>query len=122
MADWTKEKQEKVIKAVWERSQTDAQFRKELVSHPHRAIQDATGEIIPDSVRLQFIDKNAAHLTLVLPPLKAGEDELSEQQLESVAGGKGFNQTAFNESMQVLGGLGNVIGGTIGTAAHDAGF
>jgi len=91
MAEWTKEMQEKVVKTVSDRSLNDVQFRNELVSHPHRAIQEATGAIVPDSVRLQFVDQSAAHLTIVLPPMAVSEDELSEQQLETVAGGKGMS-------------------------------
>jgi len=91
MAEWTQEMQEKVVKTVSERSLNDVQFRKELVSHPHRAIQEATGAIVPDTVRLQFVDQGAAHLTIVLPPMAVSEDELSEQQLETVAGGKGLS-------------------------------
>ncbi|MCL5064263.1 MAG: hypothetical protein M1600_04220 [Firmicutes bacterium] len=60
MAEWTKEMQEKVVKRVSDRSLNDVQFRKELMSHPHWAIQEATGAIVPDSVRLQFVDQSAA--------------------------------------------------------------
>jgi len=129
MAEWSKEKQEKVVKTVLDRSLNDAQFRKELVSHPHRAIQEATGEIVPDSVRLQFIDQSAAHLTVVLPAMKVSEDELSEQQLETVAGGKGgVSQGQFLSGLGDIGDVLNTIasplgvftGTAVGTAAHTA--
>ncbi len=127
MAEWSKEKQEKVVKTVLDKSLNDVEFRKELVSHPHRAIQEATGEIVPDGIRLQFVDQSAAHLTVVLPPMKTASDELSEQQLEAVAGGKG----GVVSPEQFLNGLGDVLntvaaplgvlaGTTLGTAAHAA--
>lgn len=94
MSEWTNEKRDQVIKTVYERSQSDVTFRRELVAHPHRAIQEATGEIVPDSFTLQFVDQDAARLTVVLPPLTKDENELSEQQLEAVAGGKGSMFTA----------------------------
>jgi len=89
MSEWTKEKIDRVMKSVRERAVEDRSFRTELLAHPHQAIKDATGEVVPDSIRLQMVDQSAAHITVVLPPMaEESDDELSEQQLEAVAGGK----------------------------------
>lgn len=95
MSERTKEKVDRVMKSVRERAAEDRSFRKELLEHPHQAIKDATGEVVPFSIRLLMVDQRAAHNTVVLPPMaQESDDELSKQQLEAIAGGKMSQQTA----------------------------
>jgi len=95
--EWTKETMQQVVEKVANRSKTDLAFRKELVDHPHRAIQEATGAIVPDSVGLKFVDKTTSQLTIILPDPEIGQDELSEKQLEAVAGGKGSSSVTASD-------------------------
>ncbi|HEU5140041.1 MAG TPA: hypothetical protein VFT51_08710, partial [Bacillales bacterium] len=45
-----------------------------------------TGQELPKEFKLRFVDKEDAHYLFVLPDM-AKDDELSDDQLEEVAGG-----------------------------------
>lgn len=81
-------KEHQVLEAVLERSVTDHEFRQELLNHPRRAIQQALGVSVPANFRLKFIekDKNVDAL-VVLPNFQPKNGELSDDDLEEVAGG-----------------------------------
>ena len=64
----------------------DAAFRKELIESPRTALERETGLQVPADFELKVIEETANSLCLVLPP-PAGE--LSDLELEAVAGGKG---------------------------------
>ena len=115
MAEPSKESIKVALEKVMEKAKSDPVARQNLVRDPHGAIRQISGYVVPEHVKIAVVDGEAAHVTVVLPPRQRAEGELSEQQLEQVAGGKGFNQTAFNESMQVLGGLAGVGGVAVGT-------
>lgn len=74
------------MKAVLSRSATDKTFRQLLLTDPHAAIAQATGEVVPANFRVSFIE-NTADATVVLPPAVSDTAELSEHELETVAGG-----------------------------------
>ena len=63
----------------------DTAFRQALISDPRAAIEKEFGITIPGSLKLQVIEECADRLCLVLP---AAQGELSDLELESVAGGK----------------------------------
>ena len=54
---------------------------------PAQAVREATGRDLPEGFHLQLVDNAGAALTVVLPDLAATE-ELSDADLEAVAGGK----------------------------------
>lgn len=77
-----------LISQIFERSMTDADFRKLALTDPEKAIKAVGGDPLPNTVRLQFIDNSGATKTIpyVLPdPIPV--DELSEVDLAHVAGG-----------------------------------
>ena len=77
------------IQEVLERSATDWEFRQKLLSNPRKAIADHTGQDlvdIPQTIDLVFVE-NEADATVVLPDPIDPEAELSEGELEEVAGG-----------------------------------
>ena len=74
------------IQAILQRSATDRGFRQTLLTDPHAAIAEATGEAVPDSFQFAFVE-NAADATFVLPDFADPDAELSEDDLEDVAGG-----------------------------------
>ena len=73
------------VTAVLARAATDRAFRQHLMTDPHSAIKDATGHVVPKDFRVAFIE-NTADATVVLPAVVSAA-ELSEQELEAVAGG-----------------------------------
>ena len=77
-----------LISQIFERSMTDADFRKLALTDPEKAVKAVGGDALPNNVRLQFIDNSGATKTIpyVLPdPIPV--DELSEADLAHVAGG-----------------------------------
>lgn len=86
---YTKEQQ--VIGRVIERAWEDRDFKAELIADPVAAIEKATGETltVPEGVELQVQDQtDSSKAYLVIPPRPNMEEiELTDEQLEMVAGG-----------------------------------
>lgn len=89
MAEWNKEKFTETLQALSKKAAEDLAFRSMLVANPNAAIKQVSGMELPDTFKVQVVDNNAAHMTMVLPPAKVDADELSGAELEQVAGGKG---------------------------------
>jgi len=78
--------------AVIMRAWKDDAFRRELLSDPKAAIARLTGKPLPAGVKVVVHEETATTLHLCLParPAKAaGAGELSDAELEAVAGGGG---------------------------------
>lgn len=70
------------------KSLKDSEFRQHLLENPKSAIEAAMGVNIPETLNIKVIEESANHLVLTVPPaLSDGGNELSEEQLEAVAGG-----------------------------------
>ncbi len=74
------------LQEVMRRASVDAEFRKQLIANPHEALYEVTGNQIPKSANIVFVE-NKADVTVVLPPYQDANAELSEEELEAVAGG-----------------------------------
>jgi hypothetical protein len=86
---WTPELINQTINKIVERSTTDAQFRTLALSNPKAAIGKVTDAPIPENFTVRFVDGAGANMTFILPRPAAAEGELSDAQLEQVAGGRG---------------------------------
>jgi hypothetical protein len=75
----------KIIARAWQ----DEAFKQELLSNPKAVFSQEIGHSIPDEVEIRVIEENPTTLYMVLPmkPVAAADSELSEEQLEAVAGG-----------------------------------
>jgi hypothetical protein len=69
------------------RAQEDDTFRSRLLQDPHGAIQEVAGAPIPEGIEVVVHENTTSRLHFVLPPRPQGE--LSDAQLEQVAGGHG---------------------------------
>ena len=72
-----------------EKSLQDEAFRQRLIEDPKGAVEEELGTRLPEDVRVVSVEETAETIYLVLPstPRAGGEGgELSDQQLESVAG------------------------------------
>ena len=78
---------EQAVEQIIKRAQTDIQFRQLCLENPNLAVQQTTGKDIPQGFTLRFVDNRNADLTVVLPDLFDGSAELSDAELEEVAGG-----------------------------------
>ena len=72
-----------------QRSMEDEDFRGRLLADPKAALQEELGARLPKEVEVRAVEETADTIYLVLPSAStAGETrELSDQELESVAGG-----------------------------------
>ena len=70
------------------KSLKDAEFRQQLLANPKSAIEAAMGVNIPENLEIKVMEESANHLILTITPeLSDSANELSEEQLEAVAGG-----------------------------------
>jgi len=79
-----------VLKEVFERASTDPVYREKALANPKAAIEEITGEELPENastIRFQEEGNASASATFTLPDLVEQSDELSEEDLEQVAGG-----------------------------------
>lgn len=88
MSNWTIEDQRAAIVAVMEKANVDAAFNVRALADPAAAVKEVTGKDLPAGYTLRFVPNNGADLTLVLPDLQRESEELSDAQLEQVAGGR----------------------------------
>ncbi len=70
-----------------ERAAKDAGYRQSLLGNPKSAIEGALGMPLPAGISVKVVEESADTLYLVLPPHADASGELSDAQLESVAGG-----------------------------------
>ncbi len=100
--------------ALIEKCWRDPNFMKDVVSDPKGTIEKALGQKLPEQVKIFVHPEDAQTLHFSLPPTPASVTELSDEDLEKVAGG--------TEIMSiVLATIGAVAGVTaVGTAAGTA--
>jgi hypothetical protein len=73
-----------------EKSVQDEDFRQRLIEDPKGAVEQELGARLPEEVRVVTVEETTDTIYLVLPStsMAGGEaGELSEQELQSVAGG-----------------------------------
>lgn len=87
VADWTAQDAEKAVKESITRARTDLKFRELALSNPRAAVKEVSGKEPPEGLRIKFFDGGDAHITVVLPEYVADASELTDAQLEQVAGG-----------------------------------
>ena len=84
----TSQEAEQAVETIIKRAQTDSEFRQLCLDSPNTAAQKATGKDIPEGFTLRFVENQGADMTVVLPDLVDANAELSDADLEAVAGGK----------------------------------
>ena len=74
--------QELLLKAA-----QDEAFREALIRNPKETLSQFLGTELPAELRVTIVENSPSELTLVIPPKLT--DELSDEALEDVAGGRG---------------------------------
>lgn len=80
------QKADKAMQKLLARSATDMDFRQLLVSDSRAALSQHFGREAPESMNIAFIE-NRADATMVLPDVIDTDTQLSDAELEAVAGG-----------------------------------
>lgn len=86
-ATWTYEEGKKAMDEAVRRSATDPAFRKTLLTNVNKAVEEVAGKPLPPGYKIRVVEKGDADMTLVLPDPVKGGGELSDKELEQVAGG-----------------------------------
>jgi hypothetical protein len=81
-----------------ERSLQDQSFRQRLLDDPKGTIEQELGGRLPESIEVRAVEETADTIYLVLPSASpVGEGgELSDQELEQVAGGERTEVTCYD--------------------------
>jgi len=92
--------------AVAVKASADEAFRTALKSDPKATVEGLVGTTLPAGTEIRIVEDTDAVTHLVIPP--ANTDELSDEQLEAVAGGfldaKGIGSSVLGDGMFCLGG------------------
>lgn len=81
-----------LISDILQKAATDPAFRARLLVEPAEAIRDAFGVVVPAGYRMRFIERDADVDALIVLPEAQGV-ELSDDELDDVAGGSGPDET-----------------------------
>jgi hypothetical protein len=82
------EKERRALQSILDRAGTDPDFRNRLLNDPRDAIFETFGVMIPANFRIKFIERDpGVDALVVLPDVVNPSGELSDDQLETVAGG-----------------------------------
>jgi hypothetical protein len=101
MAEETSSSQEQLLRQITSRAAVDGEFRTRLLTEPHSAVAEAVGIELPATFRIRFVERDSdLDALVVLPELIPEAAELSEEELEAVAGGSDW-QVCLGNSAQI---------------------
>jgi hypothetical protein len=78
---------EQILQEMVRRAQSDREFRQLCLNDPNTAAKQINGKGLPEEFALRFVENRDADLTVVLPDSLDASAELSEAELDRVAGG-----------------------------------
>ena len=112
---WSDAVAERVFADMMKKAKEDPAYRQTCLSNPHAAVKEVSGMDLPSDFKLNVVENQGASLTVVLPDLALAE-ELSERELEDVAGGGGCLIGTCGGT-QICGGISNYCLFTCGGSA-----
>lgn len=87
--EWTQQEMNELYVKMQKKSATDEEFRKKLLENPNKALEELSGKPLPEGCKFKIIENDPNYTaTFVLPDLLS--EELSDNDLESAAGGFSF--------------------------------
>lgn len=100
--------------AISVQAMKDEGFRDELLADPKGTFEKYSGQAMPENVEVYVHENSETATHFVLPP-RISENELSDEDLEKVAGGEFFIGMAVVTAI----GIGVGAAGTAATIAND---
>jgi hypothetical protein len=89
----------KALDAILERAAADKDFRLRLIADWRRTIHDSFGIAIPPNFNMRFVERDPGlDALIVLPDLRSADGELSDHELEHVAGGVDDDGSEWSDS------------------------
>lgn len=86
LQQWSQDEINRVAGEICLKSSQNEEFRQLALSDPASAVKQISGRDVPAGFGLKFIENDpGVHMTVVLPNMQS--DELSESDLEQIAGG-----------------------------------
>jgi hypothetical protein len=92
--DWTREETDRVAIEIKKRAMKDPEFRALALSNPHAAVAKFNSTPFPTGYKVRCIDQAGYNVTVLLPDPVSRVEELSDAELEDVAGGSRNNVNA----------------------------
>jgi hypothetical protein len=84
-----------------EKASRDESFKRQLIENPRRVIEIELSIRMPADVTVKVLEETPRTLYLVLPARVKTDQELTEQELESVAGGRGRTKELQEEMEEI---------------------
>ncbi|MCX6279431.1 MAG: NHLP leader peptide family RiPP precursor [Bacteroidetes bacterium] len=96
----TSNQRKQIEQYLIEKAMKDETFRKRLLENPKETIEQESRLKLPDSINIRVLQEDSETVYLVLPRTTDGaqEDELTETELASVAGGADGYSNGCNET------------------------
>jgi hypothetical protein len=99
-----------LIEKCWK----DPDFKKQILSDPKGMLERHTGQKLPEQVQIFIHEEDANNLHFSIPPAPSNLTELSDLDLEKVAGGTEFFVGMVAGTAVLIGGI--VTGASAGAA------
>ena len=81
--------------ALIEKCWKDPEFKKQVINDPKGMLERHTGQKLPSEVKIFIHEEDANTLHFSIPPAPSNLSELSDEELERVAGGTDVAVTAI---------------------------
>lgn len=79
---------QKLVDQARAKAWVDKGFRKALIADPKKAIEELFGITLPEKLKFNILEEKPDSITIVIPA-QLNDGELSDDQLDAVAGGWG---------------------------------
>ncbi|HEX8894864.1 MAG TPA: NHLP leader peptide family RiPP precursor [Terriglobales bacterium] len=99
--------------ALIEKCWKDPEFKKQVVSDPKGMLERHTGQKLPAQFKIFIHEEDANTLHFSIPPAPTNMNELSDEELQRVAGGTDLIQLVIGT---VTWAIASLVGSAIGTA------